>query len=395
MTLLNKELFEQLAQSSDTPSISLYLPLETEADKHDKNRIRLKNHLTAAAERLQEAYDLSAAEVTEMLQPAEQMIANARFSTDLELDEGMAIFLSPEVTEIHTLPISFTEQLIITNHFYLTPLLPLLMNNGRYYILALSQNEIRLLQASAHTIEQVTLDDDIPTSLSEALKWEDPEAQSQWHTNVSPHARHSRQAVFHGHGVTNQETQKEEIREYFRRVAAGIDALLKEEKAPLVLAGVNYLLPIYREVSHYPHLLENGVPGNPEQLAAQTLQEQTWAIVAPHFEEAHQAAATRFANAAGSDMVTDELEKVIVAAHYGQVESLFLNKESQYWGVFDATQGTVQRGSSADHEPQELLERTAVQTYLHGGTVYVLPGTQMPSEANAAALLRAPLHTSA
>jgi hypothetical protein len=30
-----------------------------------------------------------------------------------------------------------------------------------------------------------------------------------------------------------------------------------------VLAGVEYLLPIYREANTYPHLLAEGIHGNP------------------------------------------------------------------------------------------------------------------------------------
>lgn len=390
MNSLTKETFKRLAEVDDYPCVSIYLPLEQEADKHDKNRIRLKNQLATATDQLSER-GLASDEVANLLQPATDMIAHGRFTTNLELNQGLAIFLSPNTTEIYTLPVSFAEQTLVANHFYLTPVLPLLQENGRFYILALSQNEIRFLQATAHSIEAVTLDDDIPASLDEALKWEDPEAQSQWHTSTSPQAQRSRQAIFHGHGVTNEETQKEDVQEYFRQVAAGIDDLLKEEKAPLVLAGVNYLLPIYRKASQYSHLTEGVVSGNPEQMSPQTLREKAWALVAPHFDEARQEALTRFANQAGSDMCADTVEAVIAAAHYGQVDTLFLAENGRYWGSFDESQASVQPGNREDGESQELLERTAVYTLLNGGTAYVMPEADMPREVKAAALLRSPL----
>jgi hypothetical protein len=394
MNSLNKEAIKQLAAANEYPCVSIYLPLEQEADKHDKNRIRLKNQLAAAAEQLSEQ-GLAGDEVADLLQPAADMIAHGRFTLNLELNEGLAIFLAPETTEIYTLPVSFAEQALVANHFYLTPLLPLLQENGRFYILALSQNEIRFLQATAHSIEAVMLDDDIPASLDDALKWEDPETQSQWHTGASPQAGRRRQAIFHGHGVTNEETQKERIQEYFRQVAAGIDDLLKEKKAPLVLAGVDYLLPIYQKVSGYPHLAEGTVSGNPEQLSRQILREKAWAVVAPQFDEARQEALARFADQAGSEMGTDVVEEVIAAAHYGQVDTLFMAENGRYWGSFDETQAAVQSGSRDDGESQELLERTAVNTLLHGGTVYTMPRADMPGEATAAALLRSPLSVSA
>lgn len=390
MNSLNKEIFKQLADVNEYPCVSIYLSLEQEADKHDKNRIRLKNQLAAADKELSEQ-GLAGDEVADLLQPVTDMIAHGRFTTNLELNQGLAIFLAPEMTEIYTLPVSFPEQVMVTNHFYLLPLLPLLQENSRFYILALSQNEIRFLQATAHSIEEVILDEEVPSSLADALKWEDPEAQSQWHTSTSPQVRRSRQAIFHGHGVSNEETQKEAIQEYFRQVAAGIDSLLKEEIAPLVLAGVDYLLPIYRKASHYPHLAEGMVGGNPEQMSLQTLRDKACAVVAPHFDKARQEAISRFANQAGSEMSTDKLEEVIAAAYYGQVDTLFLAENGRYWGSFDENQATVQEGSLDDGESQELLERTAVYTLLNGGTVYLMPRANMPGEAKTAALLRSPL----
>lgn len=397
MDLFDKELFKQLAEVNNTVAVSLYLPLETEVDKHDKNRIRLKNQLAEATDTLKENYDFSTKEVTDLLEPASRLIANGRFTTDLELNDGLAIFLSAERSEIYTLPRQFEAQMFIGSHFYLTPLLPLLTENGRFYILALSQNEIRLLQASAHTIENVPLGDNIPASLTEALKWEDPEAQTQWHTNISSHARDSRQAVFHGHGGASDENEKEGIEEYFRQVATGIDTLLNGEDTPLVLAGVDYLLSIYEQVSSYPHLLKAGIAGTPEQLSASTLRKKAWEIVAPHFEQDYQREADRLKSAyhANSDLVTDDVENIITAAHYGQVEMLFLDEDGRYWGRFDAAQGAVTRQRADEPNSQELLERTAVQTILTGGTVYVVTNVHLPIQTTAVAQLRSPVYSAA
>jgi len=43
------------------------------------------------------------------------------------------------------------------------------------------------------------------------------------------------------------------------------------KKAPLVLAGVEYLFPIYQEANTYPDLVEEGITGNPENLKPEEL----------------------------------------------------------------------------------------------------------------------------
>ena len=49
--------------------------------------------------------------------------------------------------------------------------------------------------------------------------------------------------------------------------------------APLVLAGVDYLFPIYREANTYPHLLDKGITGSPEELTIKDLHRQSLSLV--------------------------------------------------------------------------------------------------------------------
>jgi len=87
-------------------------------------------------------------------------------------------------------------------------------------------------------------------------------------------------AKFHGQGVGIDEA-KEDILRYFQHIDRGLHALLKDETAPLMLAGVEYLFPLYQEANTYPHLLEQGITGNPDKLKAETLREKAWDIVEP------------------------------------------------------------------------------------------------------------------
>jgi hypothetical protein len=74
-------------------------------------------------------------------------------------------------------------------------------------------------------------------------------------------------AITHGDEVDS----KENIKRYFRRIDKGLHELVRDERVPLVLAGVDYLHPIYKKVNSYPHLMEAGVGGNPERLSAKEL----------------------------------------------------------------------------------------------------------------------------
>jgi len=57
--------------------------------------------------------------------------------------------ISPEVFLYYRLPIEFQELVVVSDQFHLKPLLYLINNDGRFYLLALSQNDVRFLREHA------------------------------------------------------------------------------------------------------------------------------------------------------------------------------------------------------------------------------------------------------
>jgi hypothetical protein len=69
----------------------------------------------------------------------------------------------------------------VGGQFFVKPLFEWLNQDQHFYILAISQDELRLLEGKRHGIEEVDLVG-VPSSLAEALRWDDPDKQSQFHT---------------------------------------------------------------------------------------------------------------------------------------------------------------------------------------------------------------------
>jgi Bacterial archaeo-eukaryotic release factor family 3 len=167
-----------------------------------------------------------------------------------------------------------------------------------------------------------------------------------------------------------------------------LHALLRQETAPLVLAGVEYLFPLYRQANTYPHLLEQGVAGNPDKVKAETVCEKAWAVVEPSVLQAQRDAAARYRDAATTETASSNASEVVPAAFYGRVASLFIAIDQQLWGTFDPTTNTIQVHQRAEPEDEDLLEVAATQTLLHGGAVYAVEQAHMPDEALLAAVFR-------
>lgn len=186
--LLTRSELEQLMRHTNDVCVSLFMPTnQVRPEKQQEDRIRLKNLLQQAKTQIMAfAPDLRTPSVEQLLEPAARLIENGRFWQ--YQSDGLAVFLSntdepAHQAHIYRLPLTFETQVVVANRFIVKPLLPLFTGNGRFYILALSQNHVRLLQGTRDSIGEVEVPG-LPANMAEALWLDDPEKQLQWHTTT-------------------------------------------------------------------------------------------------------------------------------------------------------------------------------------------------------------------
>jgi hypothetical protein len=186
-----------------------------------------------------------------------------------------------------------------------------------------------------------------------------------------------------------------ELRNYFERFDDALGKIDVDRKAPVVLAGVEYLLPIYRDAATtFQNICEDALRGNMEVEKAEDLHAAAWEIVEPHFLQERRKAAERFGDLTGSGRSSTELNDVLPAAHDGRVESLFVARGVRVWGSYDGGENrriTLQSGQGEDgprNGNEDLLDLAAVQTYLNGGKVFVVEQQEVPEGKPLAAVFR-------
>jgi hypothetical protein len=386
MTILSKSDLQRLVEPDDGLCISIYLPTHRFGREMQGDPIRLKNALDAAEASLISA-GLRAPAARERLAPLRKRIDDTLFWQ--HQSDGLAIFQSPQWEREYRLPMQLDELTVVSPRFHVKPLLPLLSGDGQFYLLALSQNEVRLLQGTRYSVSDVDIPD-APADIAEALWADDPERQQQWHSGTqgqSPGGK--RPAMFHGHGVGDDDN-KDRILRYFRQIDAALSRLLADDDAPLLLAGVDYLLPIYAEANTYPQLIIDGLPGNPEELSAEELHERAWKVVGPRFAGEKQAAAERYRALAGAgdDLATNSLSTIVRAARHGAVETLFVPLGVQRWGAYDSDSDDCTTHASPHPGDYDLLDYAAAHTLRTGGVVYAVEADEMPAEGDSLAILR-------
>jgi hypothetical protein len=162
----------------------------------------------------------------------------------------------------------------------------------------------------------------------------------------------------------------------------------RKRRAPLVLAGVNYLLPIYHEANTYNFIVSEGIQHNTKEQTAQELHAEAWAIVEPQFLADQQKAIDYYHESLAAGKGSNDLEEVIQGAFFGRVEQLFVPVGVQKWGHFDPESMELEMHNDAQTGDEDLLNAAAIQTIFHGGTVYAVEPREVPDDTPVAAVFR-------
>ena len=379
MKNLTLDQIKGLAQQTASPSISIFLPTHRSGQDTQQDPIRLKNLLRDAEKQLLDG-GMGPREAGALLQPAQALLDDANFWNHQH--DGLAVFMSADDFHYYALPFSVEELLVVAQSYYVKPVLPLFTNNGHYFILAISQNEIRLFEGTRYGVGQIDLPEGTPESLEAALRLDGPQKTLQMHPGGGG-------GMFHGQGPGDEE-QKVWIEQYLNLVDTSLKEIFREQNAPLVLAGVDYLLPMYRKVSEYSNIMEEGITGNPDHLRPEELQEQAWRIVETYFQQETKKIVEQYQQLADTDKATDNIEEIVAAAFNGRVDKLILSVENQIWGAFNPKDGKVMRSSNGQSKKYNLalLDFTAMHTLQNGGTVCALSQDEMPTDSPIAAVFR-------
>lgn len=382
---LERDTVIELARHTGWPAVSIHLPTHRSGPGIQQDPIRLRNLLKTAEESLRDG-GMRQPDVDSLLRPAREIASDAGFWR--ESDDGLAIFLAEDSVRVVRVSVPLAELVSVGDRYTVLPVMPAVNSGERFFVLALSKKRVRLMEGSRTEIHELDLSG-APTSLADALKYDDFEHAVQFHSRTPAGAagRGRRAAVFHGHGGI-PEVEKANIERYFRMIDQGIHELLRDDDAPLLLAGVDYLLPIYRAVNSYPHLVAASMTGNPDELAPSSIHTQALVLLEPHFRSEFERDIALLKEMTGTRNTSSDLAEIIHAAHEGRVRVLFVAPGANAWGAYDPSSARVDVHDSPQPGDWDLTDLAASETLLHGGTIHAALPYPTPEVGTAAAIFR-------
>jgi Bacterial archaeo-eukaryotic release factor family 3 len=383
LSTIRREDIEDLLQMPGRPRVSIYMPTFRAGVETQQNPIRLKNLLRSVQKKLEES-GMESTGAAELMTPVRELVDDQAFWQTQS--DGLAIFFSPEVFRTYRLPAALDEFVLVNERFHLKPLFTLLAEDQPFYVLAISLKSIRLIAATRHYAGELEIPD-VPRSLAETLGGATRQySQFQAGTSAKTVAR---SPIFHGHG-TGEDNLKAEIVQFFNLADKALMRHMDRD-VPVVLAGVEYLLPRYKETTEHPRVLDEGLTGNAEGLSPDELRDMAWEIVEPVLTADRRKAAERYGDLLGTGRASSRYEEILPAAHDGRIETLFVARGIRLWGSYDEKKREVRLQEDQDAPRkggEDLLDLAAVRTFLNGGKVFAVPQQDVPDGQAMAAVFR-------
>lgn len=392
MDRFGREQLRELLERASRPAVSIYMPTHRPNDEADADRLRFRAALETA--RNLPTGEGERGEVATLLADLEPLVRDEEFWRHQA--DGLAVFRARGVRHMYRLPTELPELVTVGSTFHTRPLVHFLQGARAYWLLFLSQKEVRVYRGSPAGLRRVEAPA-VPRSMEEALGHgfeRDPAVVVTRKETRGRHGEHGRGGitpVFHGHGVGANDSEPE-LRRFFREVGQGLRPLLGERPAPVVLAAVAEHHTLFRAASGLDSLAERGIEASVRDWSLEALHAEAWAIAREEMARALERGLQLWERAVHVGKAESDLAALGRLAVAGRVRLLMLEEERRIWGRLDRHTGEVERlaegGSDPGPEAEELLDELSEAVLLRGGDVLAAPPERMPVRTGAAAVLR-------
>ncbi len=238
------EQFRELSRTRAAACVSLYVETTPLSQHIDAARIELHNLLKEACRQLAEG-QANKATIAAIQEPILDLIDDDEFWRFQA--NSLAVLSTPERVLTFRLANRLTAQVEVSDRFHLKPLLRALTFPHTAFVLALSENAVRLLEVLPSGPPVEVKVPGLPKDAASA-------AGKSTLNDRSPSGR-----------IQGSEGQKVRLTQYARKVDAAIRPVLAGRHTPLLLAATEPLASLYRLVNSSVDLAADTIRGNPDR----------------------------------------------------------------------------------------------------------------------------------
>jgi hypothetical protein len=379
---LNAASLAELASFQGRPCLSLYQPTDRRHPDNQQDPIRFRHLVEALQSSLRQQ---PASEVARSLLEPFKALAQDRGFWNHTLD-GLVVLGAPDFFRIFLLQRPVAELAVVADSFHTKPLRQCLQASGRYQVLALSLQQVQLFEGDHNALDAVELAGAVPQNMTTVTGLEHTEAHSTVSSYGGTGGGHM--AMHHGQGGKKDQRDSDTER-FFRAVDRAVLAHHSQPSGlPLMLAALPEHHHLFRQVSHNPFLMAEGLMVDPQSLTPEALQQRAWALAAPQQRTQQAAWRDAYTAAAARGLGSEDLSQVAHAAVCGRVATLLIEAERLVAGRLDRSTGRIDPAELGDPHIDDVLDDLGALVERQGGEVHVLAADRMPSRTGVAASFR-------
>ncbi|ARZ00676.1 hypothetical protein NE897_02050 [Yersinia ruckeri] len=360
----SREEFSRLSDVRSDACISIYLETSPLHQKLEASKIQLGNFIKQALQQVankgldKRRLALLEEELYSVLKDEDFWDLHAR---------SLAILATPDSITTYRLANELPSQLEVSERFYLKPLLRALTFPHSAYVLALSENQARLIEFFADVPPVEVTVPNMPTHKRDAMG--DAALND------------------HHHGAVHHKVR---LAQYTRKIDQALRPIFANHDYPLILVTTEPLAAIYRATNSLPNLIDETLFSNAEHLGASELVSQVRPLLENYYQAQLNALKSRFEVRSGERRVTQDLSDAARAATFGAIDLLLINIDSSMNGTID-DDGLISFSGSGDEASYGIIDEIAKRAIATGARVLAVRSEDLPSGADLNAILRYPL----
>ncbi len=359
-----------LTSKRDEACVSIYLPTTPLTQDIGAARIAFGNLVKSAIGQLQEK-SVAKRRIASLVEQLDDLAEADGFWRLQAM--SLAVLATPEWMRAFRLPNRLTEQSHVADRFHIKPLLRAVTFPHEAFVLALSENAVRLIDVPAEGPAVTVNAPGLPKNAAD-------ETGRASVNDRSPSGR------IHG-----SEGQKVLLRMYVRAVDRAVRDITKNRNAPLILAAAEPLASLYSQVSEHPALAPQTIAGNPDRMTDAEIASEARPILDRLNQIAIEEFRQTFAAREAQGRATLDPAVAARAATRGMIDRIMVDMDFAIPGTIDESTGEISVASNESGRTYSITDEIVCRALATGATALSVRAVDVPEGAALAAILRYPM----